>query len=119
MLVYLKSTYLMIVLPIIEKLNIPYRLFPNIKENFDEALANCSFVLSSGGHQIAAEALTMGKPMLAIPQKWQWEQQLNAINLKETGRGNFTTTENLSHDLPLFIAQIERYRKAKVPPKFR
>ncbi|MFQ3620423.1 MAG: glycosyltransferase family protein [Spirochaetales bacterium] len=117
LLVNLKSSYRAPVLKVLEKYpGIPYRLFPNKGENFEEALAGCRAVLSSAGHQIIAEALVLSKPILVIPQKGQWEQQLNASMLKKTRKGEVTSLKRLEQDLPQFLSRLEEYRSVNTLP---
>ena len=120
LLVNLKPSYREPVLRILREFpNVRFRLFPAAGENFDEALAGCTAVLSSAGHQIISEALVLSKPILVIPQKGQAEQWLNAKMLRRTGRGNFTTLSRLKRDLPRFIEQLDMYRVPKpLPPGF-
>ena len=106
------------VLPILDGLGLPYRLFPSPGEDFEAALAACSCVLSTAGHQMIVESLALDKPILVIPQGHQWEQQLNALMLERTGKGAVANVEGLERELPLFLARIEDYRRAQLPRQF-
>ena len=86
-------------------MGLSYRLVPDPQVNFEKALAACSFVLSTAGHQIIAESIALNKPILVIPQRGQWEQQLNAEMVEETGKGRSTTVETAVRDLEHFQAQ--------------
>ena len=52
-------------------------------------LAHCSFVISNAGITLLSEALYLGKPVLAIPVRSQFEQILNAHYLEKLGYGKF------------------------------
>jgi UDP:flavonoid glycosyltransferase YjiC (YdhE family) len=90
------------------------RIFPRPGGNFEEALAGCRAVVSSAGHQIIAESMALGKPILVLPQKGQWEQLLNARMLEKAGSGISSSIKNLHRDLPKFLDDLDRYR---TPPK--
>ena len=53
--------------------------------NFTKDICNCSGVITAGGFQTTAEALYLGKKLLCIPIKKQYEQQCNARVLQELG----------------------------------
>lgn len=93
-----------------------YRVFPNPGANFDEALLDCAAVVTPAGHQVLAEALALGKPVLALPQAGQPEQQLNAEQLVATGRGRIGSLETLEHDLQAFLDQLPELRSATPEP---
>lgn len=118
LLVNVKPSYREPVLQVLKRLpGIPYKLFPSRIENFENSLARCRAVLSSAGHQIIAEAMVLGKPILVIPQKGQWEQQLNARMLHRTRRGTLTTLSRLKKDLPLFWDSLEEYPNTGILPE--
>ncbi len=97
------------------------RVFPDPQSDFEAALAGCGAVVSSAGHQMVAEALVLGKPILVIPQQGQWEQLLNARMLTRSGRGMSTSFNQLSRDFPLFLRQLHRFQQAfgeALPPGF-
>jgi UDP:flavonoid glycosyltransferase YjiC (YdhE family) len=83
------------------------RVFPDPAADFEASLASCRAVISSAGHQMIAEALALGKPVLALPQRGQWEQTLNARMLAATGRGMASSLGRLEADLPRFLAGLE------------
>jgi len=58
---------------------------PIDNEKFIKSMAESAAVLCGGGFETPAEALFMGKKLLVIPMKTQYEQQLNAATLKEMG----------------------------------
>ena len=117
-LVNLKDCLRPAVLPILDAMGLSYRLVPDPQVNFEKALASCSFVLSTAGHQIIAESIALNKPILVIPQRGQWEQQLNAEMVEKTGKGRSTTVERLCVDLMHFQGRLDRYRSNRVPARF-
>jgi uncharacterized protein (TIGR00661 family) len=58
---------------------------PIDNEKFIKSMAESAAVLCGGGFETPAEALFMGKKLLVIPMKTQYEQQLNAAALKQMG----------------------------------
>lgn len=63
--------------------NIAIRKINN--EAFIKSMANSRGVLCGAGFESPAEALHMGKKLMVIPMKGQYEQQCNAAALKEMG----------------------------------
>lgn len=63
--------------------NLSFR--PIEKTAFTESFVNCRCLLSSAGFETPAEALYLGKPMLLIPIRGQYEQQCNAAALQRFG----------------------------------
>ncbi len=53
--------------------------------SFTRDICACSGVITAGGFQTTAEALYLGKKLLCIPIKKQYEQQCNALILQELG----------------------------------
>ena len=60
-------------------------IFPVSNEAFLESMATSSGILCGAGFETPAEALYMGKKLLVIPMKDQYEQQCNAAALAEMG----------------------------------
>jgi uncharacterized protein (TIGR00661 family) len=58
---------------------------PINNELFLRSMANCKGVLCGAGFETPAEALFLGKKLLVIPMKTQYEQQCNAAALKKMG----------------------------------
>lgn len=96
-----------------------FRLFPTAGENFDDALLDCAGVVTPAGHQVIAEALSLGKPVLALPQLGQPEQALNAQQLLATGRGRIGSLDTLERDLHEFLALLPLLAADRpLPPGF-
>jgi len=60
-------------------------VIPVNNESFNTSLANCRGLLTGGGFEGPAEALFLGKKVLMIPMKGQYEQQCNAIAASKLG----------------------------------
>ena len=58
---------------------------PVNKTLFNNSLINCTGIITGGGFETPAEALHLGKKIMAIPIHAQYEQQCNAAALKEMG----------------------------------
>ncbi|AEJ20343.1 glycosyltransferase family protein [Gracilinema caldarium] len=110
------------ILPLLDAIpGLTYRLYPAPGADFDEGLRNCTAVITNGGHQTLSEALVLGKPVLAIPQRGQAEQELNARMLQQSGRGLMVyDVRELGKVLPRFLASLEQLRRpAVIPVGFR
>ncbi|MCY4781300.1 glycosyltransferase [Sphingobacterium sp. UT-1RO-CII-1] len=58
---------------------------PIEKDSFMQSMANASGVLCGAGFETPAEALHLGKKLLVVPMKNQYEQHLNAAALDQMG----------------------------------
>ena len=58
---------------------------PIDKKLFNKSLINCTGIITGGGFETPAEALQLGKKIMSIPIKGQYEQQCNAAALKQMG----------------------------------
>jgi uncharacterized protein (TIGR00661 family) len=58
---------------------------PVNNEAFNKSLAGCTGLFTGGGFEGPAEALYLGKKLLVMPMKFQYEQQCNAFALKQMG----------------------------------
>lgn len=63
--------------------NITY--IPVNKQLFNQSLINCTGILSGGGFETPAEALHLGKKIMAIPIRGQYEQLCNSEALSRLG----------------------------------
>lgn len=61
------------------------RFIPINKLLFNKSLISCSGIICGSGFETPAEALHLGKKLLTIPIRGQYEQQCNAEALKEMG----------------------------------
>ena len=58
---------------------------PVDKQLFNQSLIHCTGIISGGGFETPAEALHLGKKIMAIPIRGQYEQQCNAAALQQMG----------------------------------
>jgi len=58
---------------------------PINNEQFNTSLASCTGLLTGGGFEGPSEALFLGKKLLVVPMKFQYEQQCNAYALEQLG----------------------------------
>jgi uncharacterized protein (TIGR00661 family) len=83
--------------------NLHFRPFS--QQGFIDDLASCRAVVAGGGFSLMSECVYLGKPMLSVPLKGQFEQTLNALWLERLGYGLYRNaadaigiTELLSRD---------------------
>jgi uncharacterized protein (TIGR00661 family) len=70
------------------------RFLPVNKKLFNESLVNCSGIITGGGFETPAEAIHLGKKLLAIPIRNQYEQQCNAAALEQLGVRSLKKIDN-------------------------
>lgn len=58
---------------------------PVDKHLFNKSLINCTGIITGGGFETPAEALHLGKKIISIPIRAQYEQQCNAAALSQLG----------------------------------
>jgi len=58
---------------------------PVDKALFNQSFIHCSGIITGGGFETPAEALHLGKKIITIPIRSQYEQQCNAAALKQLG----------------------------------
>jgi len=71
-----------------EEKNLSFRAFD--ESRFTRDLASARAVITNGGFSLIAEAIYLGKPILSIPIKKQFEQVLNALYVERLGYGKFS-----------------------------
>ena len=59
------------------------------EDGFVRDLASARAVLAGGGFSLMGEAVYLGKPLLSVPLKGQFEQTLNALYLAKLGYGEY------------------------------
>jgi uncharacterized protein (TIGR00661 family) len=95
--------------------NLTFRPFSSA--GFLADLASARAVIATAGFTLMTEALHLGKPMLALPMKGQFEQELNALLLQDLacgrdgGEATLSTIEAFLYRLPEF-----RERCSGLPP---
>ncbi len=60
-------------------------IYPIHNTQFVKSLASCEGVLCGAGFETPSEALFLGKKLMVIPMKKQYEQQCNALALEKLG----------------------------------
>ena len=70
------------------------KIYPVNNEWFVESLSTCEGILCNSGFETPSEALFLGKKILAIPMKRQYEQECNAEALKKLGIKILTSIED-------------------------
>ncbi len=60
-------------------------LLPVEKQRFSSSLIHCTGIITGGGFETPAEALHLGKKIMTIPIRGQYEQQCNAAALEQMG----------------------------------
>jgi uncharacterized protein (TIGR00661 family) len=80
------------------------------EDEFFQDLAQARAVITNGGFTLISEALYLGKPVLSVPVKKQFEQILNAIYLERLGYGEFHQDLE-EEDIANFLSNLEKYRK--------
>jgi uncharacterized protein (TIGR00661 family) len=86
-----------------------FEVYPGSGGNFAGTLAGCRGVIAPAGHQLISEALYLGKPVLAFPQKGQYEQTVNARMLQKSGRGMYGRLRYAEHDMKKFFTLIDEF----------
>ncbi|MDV4099433.1 glycosyl transferase, partial [Elizabethkingia anophelis] len=61
------------------------KVTPVNNELFNKSLETCNGLLTGGGFEGPAEALYLGKKLLSVPMRNQFEQQCNALAMEKMG----------------------------------
>ena len=96
----------------------PLRFRPIDVEGFADDLASCRGLVTTAGNQLIGEAQYLGKPVLAMPERGNPEQEINAHFLRQSGTGMavemdaFTAdhVRALLADAERLVARIDRRR---------
>jgi uncharacterized protein (TIGR00661 family) len=89
--------------------NLEFR--PRSSEGFVEALRTARGVVAGGGFSLLSEAVYLGKPVLSIPLRGQFEQLMNARYLERLGYGlcaSSPTAERAGE----FVARLGDFERA-------
>ncbi|GGH17175.1 glycosyltransferase family protein [Mucilaginibacter phyllosphaerae] len=78
-------------------------VYPVNNEAFNISLASCTGLLTGGGFEGPAEALFLGKKVLMIPMRGQYEQQCNALSASKLG---VEVVHTINHD---FVSRINNW----------
>ena len=60
-------------------------VYPISNEKFIESLSTCEGILCNSGFETPSESIFLGKKILTLPMKGQYEQECNAVSLKKMG----------------------------------
>ncbi len=87
--------------------------FKKIAEHeFVRDLASAECLVSTAGNQLVGEAFHLNKPVLAIPEDGNFEQELNAWLVKKSGGGWSTSFQELTpHYLQQFLLAVPSLRR--------
>jgi uncharacterized protein (TIGR00661 family) len=80
------------------------------EKGFIEDLVSCKAIITNGGFGTITEAMCVGKAVLSIPVRKQFEQVLNAIFVEKLGYGEFHKKLKVDK-IKEFISNIDTYRK--------
>ncbi|MBI3138050.1 MAG: glycosyl transferase [Sphingobacteriales bacterium] len=83
---------------------------PVNRDLFSGSLIQCRGIICGAGFETPAEALHLGKKILAIPINGQYEQLCNAAALRNTG---IRCLDRIDHSFPL---HFEQWIQDKTPP---
>jgi uncharacterized protein (TIGR00661 family) len=78
------------------------QFFPVDKTLFNKSLIDCTGIICGAGFETPAEALHLGKKLLAIPVRGQYEQQCNAAALERIG---VTCLKKIEENFPVIVNQ--------------
>ena len=81
------------------------------RRGFLADLAAARAVVSTAGFTLLSEALHLGKPILAMPNRGFFEQAVNALALRDGGRGEAVFGRLRAGRLAAFLDRAERYRR--------
>jgi len=108
--VYQKDLYRDVLTPVLRKIGLSnFKIFPDPEADYAAALAGCAGLVAPAGHQSISEALALGKPSLVIPVGGQYEQELNARKLVESGFGESCHVADLGVRLSGFMERAGVY----------
>lgn len=78
---------------------------------FADDLVHASALVSTAGNQLVGEALYLGKPVLAMPEPGNAEQEINGFFLNQSGAGRSLPMTELSHLVVVdFLDMLPVYR---------
>jgi uncharacterized protein (TIGR00661 family) len=93
----------------------PLTFRPFSTDGFLDDLASAKAVIATAGFTLLSEALYLHKPYLALPMQGQYEQQLNAYQLRQLGYGKSLDEPNpeavgdFLYRLPDYEARLRDY----------
>jgi uncharacterized protein (TIGR00661 family) len=91
---------------------------PRSEDGFLEDLRTARGVVTGGGFSLLSEAIYLGKPVLSVPLRGQFEQLMNARYLEREGYGLYApasgppSLREFVRRLPSLAARLTAYRQA-------
>lgn len=61
------------------------RVYPIDVQNYIRSLSDSDWLICGAGFETPSESIYLGKPLMAVPMKWQYEQYCNAAALEQLG----------------------------------
>ncbi len=86
-------------------------LRPPSRDGFLRDLAAARAVVSTAGFTLLSEALHLGKPVLALPNRGFFEQAINGLALQDQRRGEAVFGHLSAGRLRAFLGRADRYRQ--------
>ena len=81
------------------------------EHRFLDDLAGCEAIVCTAGNQVVGEALYLGKPVLAMPEKENHEQYVNAHFLRQSGAGDWVELDRIdAAGIRAFLAKLDEWR---------
>lgn len=93
---------------------------PISEGGFIADLASAAALVTTAGNQVVGEAVALGKPVLALPESGNMEQEINAHFVQACGAGRSVPFERLeAANLRDFLAQLPELREglSRLPGK--
>jgi uncharacterized protein (TIGR00661 family) len=79
--------------------------------NFIAHVASAKCLISTAGNQVVGEALYLGKPVFAMPEKNNYEQEINGHFLQQSNSGISVTMDKVTgEDIRDFLNKLDYYR---------
>ena len=86
------------------------RFLPVNRGLFNQSLVHCTGIITGGGFETPAEAIHLGKKIISIPIRGQYEQVCNAAALERLG---ITCLKTIDENFPsIFYKWIEEKKSA-------
>ncbi|MFA5358886.1 MAG: MJ1255/VC2487 family glycosyltransferase [Patescibacteria group bacterium] len=89
--------------------NVELRLFST--ENMVKDLAACHAIIGNAGFTLVSEAMFLQKPFLVVPMAGQFEQIVNALEIKEKNYG-LTVDELTVENVREFLSRLPEFKKS-------
>ncbi|QQS07204.1 MAG: teichoic acid biosynthesis protein [Fibrobacterota bacterium] len=81
------------------------------RDGFVKDLAGCHALVATAGNQLVGEAFHLGKPVLALPESGNWEQEINGFQLERTGGGMSVPMQRLDAGrMGRFLELVDGFR---------